>query len=100
MVYVVTSGTVIVGKFKEAREWAIKLNQYAKQHRSAISQEVVQNLNGPILQIHFVSKYESMAAFEKEQEAAANDSESLALVDESSKYFGASAVRTFSKVLD
>ena len=99
MVYVVSNASAAIGKQKEARELAIKVAEYWKQHFKPISIEVLQNIHGPLNRIHWVAKWDSMAAAEKAIESAAGDSEAQSLGAGYSSCFEGPVERSYYQIL-
>lgn len=50
---------------QDAIPWATKVANYLNEHVSGVNIQVLRNICGPRLQVHWVSSYESLAAFEE-----------------------------------
>ena len=101
MVYVVsTANLVLGGKQKEAIDFAIKGCKLLKQHCPAISHEVVRNQSGQGNTLHWVSKYESLAAFEEAWEKISRNPEWRAIAPGYPNFFDGPVTRTFMQILE
>ncbi len=89
---------------QEAFEWAVKLATYVNENYTDISPEgkteVVRNINGPVNQLHFVTKAESLAVFEQALKRMAEDPDYQELLAEGLGLFvESSAVVNYSETV-
>ena len=100
MVYRVWSGSIRQGKAQEAFEWAVKLATYVSENYTEGKTEVVRNINGPVNQLHFVTKVESLAVLEPALKRAAEDPDYQELLAEGLGLFvESSAVVNYSETV-
>jgi hypothetical protein len=65
MVYLVRSARAQQGLAQAALPWAIQIANYVNENYPETHIEVLRNISGPIDQVHWVAKYESLAAMEE-----------------------------------
>ena len=64
MIYGVRTANIQGGKIGEAFEFAVKMAAYLNEKFPDIGVQVLRNTPGPVYQLHWVARYESLAAFE------------------------------------
>jgi len=73
MITFVRTATIHDGKVQDAFAWAVKVANYINEHISGVNVQVVRNIGGPIYQVHWVSNYESLAAFAERMKRVETD---------------------------
>ena len=63
MITAVRTANIHDGKANEAVAWAIKTATYVSENLG-VNLQVMRNVGGPVFQLHWVSNYESLAAYE------------------------------------
>ena len=65
MVYLERSAEIVGGKGIGAMEFAVKVASYVNDNYPGLNVQVLRNVGGKIAEVHWVSSYESLAAFEE-----------------------------------
>jgi hypothetical protein len=73
MVYLVRSARAQQGRSQAALPWAFQVATYLNENYPQVNVEVLRNINGPIDQVHWVARYESLAALEEIRNTLAKD---------------------------
>ena len=63
MITLIRTANIHDGKAGEAFAWAIKTVTYVNANVEGFKAQVLRNIGGPTFQVHFVSHYESLAAY-------------------------------------
>ena len=63
MIYFVRSATIRQGKDRETFEWAVKIATWVNENYPDLRVQVLNNISGPIFQVHWVARCESLALF-------------------------------------
>ena len=86
MVYFVRTGSTVGSKSKEAVEWAFKITDYLKSKHGA-EVELLRNVTGHQNEIIFLSRAESVGAFEKVMEQLESDPDYAKLMPGAQEFF-------------
>ena len=65
MITLVRTANIHDGKAGEAFTWAIKTVNSVNANIEGVNVQVLRNVGGPTFQLHFVSTYESLAAYDE-----------------------------------
>jgi len=80
MVYLVRSARAQQGRAQVALPWAVQVANYLNEHYPEMNVQVVRNVNGPIDQVHWLVRYESLAVLEATRKKLDNDDDYQELV--------------------
>jgi hypothetical protein len=95
MITTVLTANIHDGKMQEAFALAQKATKYMNE-KFGTNMQINRNVNGPLYQVHFVTMYDSLAAFEKTRkqfEADAGYHELLAEIRNEGVFIGTSIVQ-------
>ena len=73
MVYLVRSARAQQGRSQAALPWAFEVATYLNENYPQVNVKVLRNISGPIDQVHWVARYESLAALEETRNTMAKD---------------------------
>ena len=65
MIYLMRSARAQQGRSQAALPWAFEVADYLNENYPEVTVEVWRNISGPIDQVHWVARYESLAALEE-----------------------------------
>lgn len=89
MIYRARTMTLIPAKAAAVREVAVRAASYVNEHYPGIHVEILENISGPIDEIHMVTRCDSLAALEVYEEQRKTDAGWNALVVEVQTVAGA-----------
>jgi hypothetical protein len=73
MIYLLRSARALQGEAPLALPFAVEVANYLNEHYPEISIEVWRNVSGPIDQVHWVARYESLADMESVRQRLEQD---------------------------
>ncbi|MEZ4416926.1 MAG: hypothetical protein R3E10_14340 [Gemmatimonadota bacterium] len=65
MITAIRSAEIHDGQVDKAFEWGVKVARYIDANIEGVSVEVLRSIGGSVFQIHWMSRYQSLAAFEQ-----------------------------------
>lgn len=88
----VTSANVTPGKRQEAIQWAQKAAAYITDKYSELTVQIMENINGPVNQLHWVESWDTLAPWEEYAKQVDADSGWQALLAEGGGLFDADSI--------
>ena len=82
MITSVRTADINDGMAQAAFTWAVKVSHYINDNVDGVEVEVMRNVGGAVYQVHWVSRYASLAEYERLWGALEADAGYQALIDE------------------